>query len=62
VMAGEWIPLQASLIEAKTFFTVGGFNPLITGPEDIDLLRRIAKDPVDTVLNDVERTPASEGY
>jgi glycosyltransferase involved in cell wall biosynthesis len=42
VMAGEWIPLQASLIEAKTFFTVGGFNPLITGPEDIDLLRRIA--------------------
>jgi glycosyltransferase involved in cell wall biosynthesis len=42
VMAGEWIPLQASLIEAKAFFTVGGFNPLISGPEDIDLLRRMA--------------------
>jgi hypothetical protein len=41
-MAGEWIPLQASLIDAKTFFTVGGFNTLISGPEDIDLLRRIA--------------------
>jgi glycosyltransferase involved in cell wall biosynthesis len=40
-MAGEWIPLQASLIKAKTFFTIGGFNPLITGPEDIDLLRRM---------------------
>jgi len=42
VMAGEWIPLQASLIEGKTFFTVAGFNPLISGPEDVDLLRRIA--------------------
>lgn len=40
-MAGEWIPLQASLIRAKTFFAIGGFNPLISGPEDIDLLRRI---------------------
>jgi glycosyltransferase involved in cell wall biosynthesis len=42
VIAGEWIPLQASLIETKTFFEVGGFNPKISGPEDIDLLRRIA--------------------
>ena len=42
VMAGEWIPLQSSLIDAATFFAVGGFNPLIAGPEDIDLLRRIA--------------------
>lgn len=41
-MAGEWIPLQASLIDAKVFFAVGGFNPLLAGPEDIDLLRRIA--------------------
>ncbi len=40
-MAGEWIPLQASLIERKTFMRIGGFNPLLTGPEDIDLLRRI---------------------
>jgi glycosyltransferase involved in cell wall biosynthesis len=42
VMAGEWIPLQASLIRAEVFFQVGGFDPLISGPEDIDLLRRIA--------------------
>ena len=42
VMAGEWIPLQASLIDSKTFFALGGFNPLLSGPEDIDLLRRIA--------------------
>jgi len=42
VMAGEWIPLQSSLIEAGAFFRLGGFNPLIAGPEDIDLLRRIA--------------------
>jgi glycosyltransferase involved in cell wall biosynthesis len=44
VMAGEWIPLQASLIERKTFMRIGGFNPLLTGPEDIDLLRRVLLD------------------
>ena len=42
VMAGEWIPLQSSLIESEVFFKVGGFNTRISGPEDIDLLRRIA--------------------
>ena len=40
-MAGEWIPLQSSWIERKTFLRVGGFNPLLAGPEDIDLLRRL---------------------
>ena len=40
-MAGEWIPLQSSLIEAKLFHRLGGFSTLITGPEDIDLFRRI---------------------
>jgi glycosyltransferase involved in cell wall biosynthesis len=44
VMAGEWIPLQASLIERSAFMKAGGFNPLITGPEDIDLLRRLLLD------------------
>lgn len=43
VMAGEWIPLQASLIERKTFLEIGGFNPLLSGPEDIDLLRRFLR-------------------
>lgn len=41
VMAGEWIPLQSSWIDRMTFMRVGGFNPLLKGPEDIDLLRRI---------------------
>lgn len=42
VLAGEWIPLQASLIKTQAFFDVGGFNPRLAGPEDIDLLRRIS--------------------
>ncbi len=42
VMAGEWIPLQSSMIRSRTFFEVGGFHPLLSGPEDIDLLRRVA--------------------
>lgn len=40
-MAGEWIPLQSSLIHAELFHRLGGFSALITGPEDIDLFRRI---------------------
>ena len=42
VMAGEWIPLQASIIHQGAFHRVGGFNPLLTRFEDIDLARRIA--------------------
>jgi glycosyltransferase involved in cell wall biosynthesis len=42
LMAGEWIPLQSSWIRTEAFFGVGGFNTRITGPEDIDLARRIA--------------------
>ena len=40
-MAGEWIPLQSSLIDTKIFHRLGGFSPLISGPEDIDLFRRV---------------------
>lgn len=40
-MAGEWIPLQSSLVDATLFHQLGGFSPLITGPEDIDLFRRV---------------------
>jgi hypothetical protein len=40
-MAGEWIPLQSSFIKAEIFHRLGGFSALISGPEDIDLLRRI---------------------
>jgi glycosyltransferase involved in cell wall biosynthesis len=50
-MAGEWLPLQSSLIEAKLFHRLGGFSPMITGPEDIDLFRRIC------LHGDVAETP-----
>jgi glycosyltransferase involved in cell wall biosynthesis len=42
VMAGEWIPLQSSCIKAETFFTIGGFLPLLRATQDVDLSRRIA--------------------
>jgi glycosyltransferase involved in cell wall biosynthesis len=42
LMAGEWIPLQASIIHHEQFHKVGGFDPLIPGVEDIDLARRMA--------------------
>jgi glycosyltransferase involved in cell wall biosynthesis len=40
-MSGEWIPLQSSLIERRLFHRLGGFSPVLAGPEDIDLLRRV---------------------
>ena len=43
VMAGEWIPLQSSLIEAEAFFSVGGFDSQLSGPEDIDICRKISR-------------------
>jgi hypothetical protein len=43
VEAGEWVPLQASLISRAAFFAVGGFDPAINGLEDKDLLLRIAQ-------------------
>lgn len=41
VMAGEWIPLQSSLIASEAFFAAGGFSPQVVGGEDVDLARRI---------------------
>jgi hypothetical protein len=43
LVAGEGIPLQASLLDTRYFFTVGCFDPRITGVEDRDLGRRLAK-------------------
>jgi glycosyltransferase involved in cell wall biosynthesis len=46
MLSFEWIPLQASLIEARAFFTAGGFAPLsslLGGFEDIDLSRQISR-------------------
>lgn len=42
IMAGEWIPLQSSIISAELFSQIGGFSPSLTATEDIDLCRRIA--------------------
>ena len=42
IMGGAWAPIQASLIQARAFFDIGGFNPFINGTEDEDLCRRTA--------------------
>jgi hypothetical protein len=42
IMGGAWAPLQASVIDAQAFFSVGAFSPFICGTEDEDLCRRIA--------------------
>lgn len=63
-IAGEWIPLQASLIRADTFFAVGGFNPLMTQGEDRELSQRFALEgdfsytdaTVAVILREGERT------
>ena len=44
-IAGEWLPLQASLIESQVFFALGGFAPLTSllgGDEDVDLTRQFS--------------------
>ena len=46
LLSSEWIPLQASWIDASVFFVVGGFASLYSlsgGCEDIDLSRQIAR-------------------
>jgi glycosyltransferase involved in cell wall biosynthesis len=45
LVSWEWLPLQASIVEANAFFRVGGFamlNTLKGGFEDIHLTRQIA--------------------
>ena len=42
VTAGEWLPLQASLIKATCFFDAGGFDPRLTVCQDKDICRRVA--------------------
>jgi glycosyltransferase involved in cell wall biosynthesis len=42
IMGGAWAPIQASLIQTKMFFTIGGYSLSICGTEDLDLCRRIA--------------------
>jgi glycosyltransferase involved in cell wall biosynthesis len=42
IVGGAWAPIQASLIRADVFFTVGGYDPSICGTEDLDLCNRVA--------------------
>ena len=42
IMSGFWAPIQASVIETRAFFAVGGFNPAIAVTEDEDLCRRVS--------------------
>lgn len=42
IMGGAWAPIQASLIQRRAFFEIGGFSPFIRGTEDEDLCRRAA--------------------
>jgi glycosyltransferase involved in cell wall biosynthesis len=42
VMAGEWIPLQSSIIDRKAFRRIGGFQQRMSATEDVDLARRFA--------------------
>jgi len=44
LVAGESIPLQASLVRADRVRAVGGFDPELVGVEDRDLGRRLALD------------------
>jgi GT2 family glycosyltransferase len=41
LLAGEWLPLQASLIRSDAYWAVGGFDPALTMFEDNDLARQI---------------------
>ena len=44
MIASEWLPLQASWIDSKAFFEVGGFDvQFSTSGQDIDLSRKIAR-------------------
>lgn len=56
LLASEWIPLQASLIDTRAFYKVGGFVPLqrlMGGYEDIHLSREIASQYELTSTDDV---------
>jgi glycosyltransferase involved in cell wall biosynthesis len=53
LVAGEGLPLQASLLKAASFFAAGAYDPIpiLTGVEDRDLGRRIA------LVGDLAYTP-----
>ncbi len=42
VIAGEWLPLQSSIIDTELYFEVGGFDWRLIGAEDKDLCRKVS--------------------
>lgn len=40
VVAGEWLPLQSSVVDTGLYFEVGGFDWRLIGAEDKDLCRK----------------------
>lgn len=42
LVAGEAIPFQASLLDSRSFFAAGMFDPLLSAGEDRDVGRRLA--------------------
>lgn len=51
VTAGEWLPLQVSLVRSEVFFEVGGFDAGLNVSEDKDLCRKVAR------IGDFAQTP-----
>jgi glycosyltransferase involved in cell wall biosynthesis len=52
LVAGEGLPLQASIVDNEHFFKAGAFDPTIIGVEDRDLGRRMA------LIGDIAYVPA----
>ena len=52
LVAGVWMPPIAALIRAKAFFAAGGFHPLLSVCEEVDLGRQVTR------LGEVAHTPA----
>lgn len=42
ILGGAWAPIQASLIQTRAFFSVGGYDPALLSTQDLDLCSRIA--------------------
>jgi len=42
VVAGEWLPLQSSIVDTELYFEVGGFDWRLIGAEDKDLCRKVS--------------------
>ncbi|MGH2537037.1 MAG: glycosyltransferase family A protein [Candidatus Promineifilaceae bacterium] len=53
IMGGAWVPIQASIIRTDAFFEAGGYSPLMTCTQDLDLCRKVS------MIGDFASTPRS---